>query len=447
MVDLSLLLNELAKDKNQQRIVFSINNKKISAFQWLCDIYFIKKQLLSTLKKTQTKIAIWFDCPYEFSLYFFALILTKKIPVLLPNAQKGTLDLFKVHYDHSIVNQQIKINDNNLDKDDFRIEQTSEIIFFTSGSSGIPKKIIRNINHLNTELSVLSKTLNLTTHFSHQSKMISSVSHQHMYGFIFAFCLGLTSKKEIVLPLIEYPERLNQINNLDDTIFISSPSFLSRMVQLIELKDKTQLTIISAGSLLKKPLALDLTSLLINEPLEIYGSTETGVIGFRRQLSNSLWQLFDEVNFKIDNEKYCVFSSFFQSGLDDGFLLDDQIILDKNHRFFQLMGRLDRIVKLEGKRLSLDELEEKLMQFEFIEESYSLLLNNQRELIGSVIVLNKNGQHFLEKNGKLKLNKAIQQYLNQYFEKTLLPKRFRYVDEIRKNAQSKVILKEIKNLF
>ncbi len=100
--------------------------------------------------------------------------------------------------------------------------------------------------------------------------------------------------------------------------------------------------------------------------------------------------------------------------------LDDKISLLDDGRFI-LHGRLDRIVKIEEKRLSLTELEQRLMALPWVAETFTLLLTKHRDVVGAVIVLTKDGVQLLKTKGRKPLIKELRNALYQYFDAVVLP--------------------------
>ena len=75
-------------------------------------------------------------------------------------------------------------------------------VFFTSGSTGQPKPIVKTITQLMLEVATLQQQFGglfngITVH--------ASVSHQHFYGFIFRVLLPLMSEQAIDNCLMVYP--------------------------------------------------------------------------------------------------------------------------------------------------------------------------------------------------------------------------------------------------
>jgi acyl-coenzyme A synthetase/AMP-(fatty) acid ligase len=182
-------------------------------------------------------------------------------------------------------------------------------------------------------------------------------------------------------------------------------------------------------------------------PTEVYGSTETGGIAYRQQTTKSvLWNVFPAVNIQIDpDSKLSVQYPYLESNV---FYKTADIAVLKNSGQFILQGRGDRIVKVEGKRVCLIELEKKLTELPEIQEAHTVLLKSQtRQEIGAVISLTESGKKNLKELGKVKFTRTLRAPLQSYFDLIALPRRWRFVDKIPCNAQGKRPASLMKTLF
>jgi acyl-coenzyme A synthetase/AMP-(fatty) acid ligase len=118
---------------------------------------------------------------------------------------------------------------------------------------------------------------------------------------------------------------------------------------------------------------------------------------------------------------------------------------------FSLEGRVDRIVKLAEKRLSLSEVENLCRSLSFVRQAAALILSGSvghgREQLALVVELTEAGQQLLAISGKHALNQQIKQALASRFETVLLPRRFRYVQSMPFNAQGKLPRQQLELLF
>jgi acyl-coenzyme A synthetase/AMP-(fatty) acid ligase len=120
---------------------------------------------------------------------------------------------------------------------------------------------------------------------------------------------------------------------------------------------------------------------------------------------------------------------------------------------FRLLGRVDRVAKVEEKRVSFEEMEQHIMATGLVSECRLLLVKRvqqaskeQRTAIGCVAVLSAKGKVKL-KQGKLSLVNELKRLLRQYFEPVVLPRKWRFVDTLPINAQGKISHLDLLQLF
>ncbi|WHN64791.1 AMP-binding protein [Cysteiniphilum sp. QT6929] len=444
-------LDFLFRQLNDDKVIFCHGKKNNLATQLgeIKQIIFSLAHFLSQQKTTS--ITLYCDNIYHFYIGFFSALITNKSIILPPNNTCGVFedisnneDIETLHFDEQrqcfcFNKKPIDLNTNDLFEN--KINDClfiADIIFFTSGSTGKPKKITKKFNHLVNEVNILNHFFNLDK----ELMVTSSVHHQHLYGFIFYFLWPSLMGRPIYSQRIELSEELAQLSDINHQfIFISSPALLSR---LTFEEDLSKITCFSAGSLLKNEVAQELLKYLKLTVNEILGSSETGIIAWRQQLNNPLWQCFDDV--QISQNKDLTLRVYADSFIEPFIDTDDVIKLIKPNQFI-LQGRKGRIVKLEDKRLSLTELEDRLKHHPWIDDCYALKLEKSREYIGIFIVLSPSGKQQKEHLSTLAFNNTLRHFLSHWFEKILLPKSFRYGDEIPVNAQSKIDREAILQLF
>ncbi|MEL7309547.1 MAG: AMP-dependent synthetase, partial [Pseudomonadota bacterium] len=121
-------------------------------------------------------------------------------------------------------------------------------------------------------------------------------------------------------------------------------------------------------------------------------------------------------------------------------------LVHKNGQF-KLLGRIDRTIKIEEKRLNLDELESYLQSHDWVKEVKVVVIPAKRVQIGAVVVLSDEANKELEQQGKLAVNRALQAYLSNRFERICLPRKWRYIDALPFNSQAKLSLKTLEQYF
>jgi 3-hydroxymyristoyl/3-hydroxydecanoyl-(acyl carrier protein) dehydratase len=113
-----------------------------------------------------------------------------------------------------------------------------------------------------------------------------------------------------------------------------------------------------------------------------------------------------------------------------------------------LLGRADRIVKVGEKRLSLPAMERDLAQHPRVDEAALIVLDRGADSrVHAVIVLDEAGKREIRAGGRRQLNESLSARLAARWDRILLPRVWRYVDELPRDAQGKVSRARLAALF
>jgi acyl-coenzyme A synthetase/AMP-(fatty) acid ligase len=438
-----------ASPRDPEAPAFLYNNNKIIWQVFCAHVAALSKEL--TASKTQEWL-LYCDDTFLFAIGFFALLQANKTIILPQNMQpqvlqdhKNKILLTDIKLQSSIPTIYIEYLANiSAGKEFHQINPDTEIFFYTSGSSGQPKKIIKQLVHLSEEISQLDT---LFGNNLDDALFASTVSHQHIYGLLFRLLWPLCRGNLINSSISFNQEEISDLATISSNIvLISSPAFLKRLEKNEDLSAAANgvKLVTSSGGLLNSEAAQKTADILKQFPLEILGSTETGGIAYRTQNNNEIWQAFPKVQITTKGQQLLVKSPYI---LEDDYITsgDTAELIDATH--FILKERFDRIIKIEEKRVSLTEIENRLKSHEFIENGYALMLEKHRQILGAVLVLNHAGQMELKKIGKKNFTILLKVYLLQYFEPVIIPRKWRFVKNIPINPQGKILHLEIKDLF
>ncbi|GAA0208672.1 AMP-binding protein [Kangiella japonica] len=394
---------------------------------------------------------------YHFVVNFFAILLLQKDLVLTANSKTDWLESIRgsfeaiisdssinkdTHGNHSHCIEVTHFLTAEAPKGKLEIPDHSNSVlqFYTSGSSSQPKAIAKHFSQLMLETSNLEQ---LFGHSVTGCNFFATVSHHHIYGLIFRLLWPLLHKHPFHTNILLYPEELVAVSEKHSNIcLISSPAFLSRHDK--NLPDVVLTQCFSSGSLLSAEAAKMSHSQFKLYPVEVYGSTETGGIGYRTQANNNaVWQQFPGVRF--------VASEAGAMTLHSPYIQQPERLDDKIHQLtedrFELLGRLDRVVKIEEKRVSLDAVEQALMQSPFVREAKVIVLQQTRTFIGAVIELSEEGLSYLQLHSKRSLNLQLKESLISTFEAVAIPRKWRYFERLPYNSQGKLPTDTLISLF
>lgn len=324
---------------------------------------------------------------------------------------------------------------------------------FTSGSTGEPTRVTKTLRQVLADVDTLDA--DFPTRPLKGTVVFSTVSHQHIYGFLWAVLWPIASHKIITEKRLLFPENIkNALEQAASAVLISSPAHLKRLpLDLDWTKSRTHLThLVSSGGPLSEE-ALKLCQQAFHRtPFEILGSTELDGIAWRQRCflpndtvdpASCLWKAMPGTEIGINPDGIIQVKS---ERLDSQHWTvgNDRIVMHPGG-LFTLLGRTDRIVKIEEKRLSLTALETSLLATSLFTEAKAFLLTEKRDL-AVVAVPSEKGQALLSQS-KLALIRAAEHHLREEFEAVLLPHRWRFEPIMPTNSQGKYTIEALQSLF
>ncbi|MCF5578001.1 AMP-binding protein [Pseudomonas syringae] len=312
----------------------------------------------------------------------------------------------------------------------------------TSGSSGEPKLIEKRLRQLANEVCGLEQLWGAELG---AACMIGSVATQHIYGLLFRLLWPLCAARPFVRRQLPFAEDLQRASGeYPSFAWVASPALLKRMGDNL---DWTRLSavrrVFSSGGALPADAAQSLEQRLGQWPTEILGSSETGGIAWRH--GGQRWQAFDGVELSQDHDGALrIRSPYLPPGQVEQ--TADAVLIGEDGRF-ELLGRLDRIVKLEEKRVSLPLIEHALSAHEWVSEARLGVFQNNRAALGALLVLSDSGLLALRNQGRRALTEALRQHLRPHCKTTALPRRWRLLRQLPLNAQGKLPQAEVEALL
>ncbi|UXI03738.1 AMP-binding protein [Photobacterium sp. TY1-4] len=400
--------------------------------------------------------ALCFDDSYHFAVGFMAAAHAGKHLILPGNTQPAALaelidqfdgllhdrpDLAEIAHAYSLPeNQPVSVT--GLPFTALSAEQVS-LTLFTSGSSGKPKAVGKSLSGLEAEIAALEHLWGADLA---ETQVVSTVSHQHIYGLLFRVLWPLCAGRPFSRQALDYPEQV-MAHAKTSIVLITSPALLKRLGDNAVPADETYCAIFSSGGPLPLAAARQSQALLGSLPYEVFGSTETGGIGYRQQQdAQTCWQLFYPIEMSV-NDQHClqIRSPFINA--KQWYQTDDLGELC-GERQFVLKGRADRVVKIEEKRIALAEVERRLSQLIWVEEAAVLpLQQGERLALGAVLTLTTEGRQLQGQVGQGQFWVQLRRALRGWLEPVGIPRRFRVVEEMPVNRQGKRQVGALQRLF
>ena len=312
----------------------------------------------------------------------------------------------------------------------------------TSGSTGEPKRIDKSLRQLANEVDALEQLWGADLG---DACLIGSVATQHIYGLLFRVLWPLCAGRPFVRRQLAFPEDLQRASREHPAFaWVASPALLKRMGDNLDWPALSAVRrVFSSGGALPEAAAQSLQERLQQWPTEILGSSETGGIAWRQ--GQPLWQPFAGITLSQDSDGALLIASpYLPVGHIEHTADAARIAADGR---FELLGRLDRIVKLEEKRISLPMLENALLTHPWVAEARLGVVQENRASLGALLVLSDAGLHALRNGGRRGLTQALRQHLSQHCETLALPRRWRLLRQLPLNAQGKLPQREVDALL
>ncbi|MED7665811.1 AMP-binding protein [Pseudomonas moraviensis subsp. stanleyae] len=312
----------------------------------------------------------------------------------------------------------------------------------TSGSSGEPKRIDKTLRQLANEVEALEQLWGADLG---EACIIGSVATQHIYGLLFRVLWPLCAGRPFVRRQLAFSEDLQRASREHPAFaWVASPALLKRMGDNLDWQALSAVRrVFSSGGALPLEAAQSLQQRLQQWPTEILGSSETGGIAWRQ--GESLWQPFTGVELSQDSDGALLIASpYLPAGHVEHSADAARIAADGR---FELLGRLDRIVKLEEKRISLPMLEQALAEHDWVAEARLGVVQENRASLGALLVLSEAGLFALREHGRRGLTETLRKHLSQHCEALALPRRWRLLRQMPLNSQGKLAQADVEALL
>ncbi|SFB48921.1 Acyl-coenzyme A synthetase/AMP-(fatty) acid ligase [Pseudomonas sp. NFIX10] len=312
----------------------------------------------------------------------------------------------------------------------------------TSGSSGEPKRIEKTLRQLSNEVQALEQLWGADLG---PACMIGSVATQHIYGLLFRVLWPLCAGRPFGRRQLAFPEDLQRASR-EQPVFawVASPALLKRMGDNLDWPALSSVRrVFSSGGALPTEAAQSLQRRLGQWPTEIFGSSETGGIAWRQ--GDPWWQPFADVELSQDSDGALLIASPYLPAGHVEHTADAARIAEDGR--FELLGRLDRIVKLEEKRISLPMLEQALVAHDWVSEARLGVVQENRASLGALLVLSEAGLRALRNQGRRAVTEGLRRHLSEHCETLALPRRWRWLRQLPLNAQGKLPQAEVEALL
>jgi acyl-coenzyme A synthetase/AMP-(fatty) acid ligase len=358
---------------------------------------------------------------YSFSVAFYAALLRGQTNILLPGVAAKAIESAQATYPDSYLltdamamlgdtdGESVANNDdclerlNNLDPGHLAAR------VFTSGTTGLSKPLDKTWHSLLTGARI--NTSYILRVVESGAQIIATVPPWHMYGLEWSVLLQADGPR----------------------LLLSTPLHLRALLDSqLELPDID--TVVCATSRLSEQLAQRMESAWGCRIFEIYGCTELGSMACRLPAEESRWQFFAEMAVDRQGEQITVSAAH----VDAPAVVADQLQFDDDGKF-AILGRIEDMVKVAGKRGSLADITQCLLSITGVDDGVIFdpeqLGLGDSDRLGAVVV----AQQLTAAEIRLALRPLI--------DRAFLPRPIHIVDAIPRNVTGKLLRQDLQALL
>ncbi len=306
-------------------------------------------------------------------------------------------------------------------------------VVFTSGSSGAPQPHPKTWGALVSSVQAEAHRLGLLD--NPPCTLIGTVPPQHMYGFESTVLMAWHSGNALSHAQPFYPADICQALAAVPAprVLVSSPVHL-RVLLDAALTLPEIACVVSATAPLSAQLAQAIEACCKAPLMEIYGSTETGLIATRRPTQTTEWQLLPGIKLVVEGDGVRACGGHIETLLP----LNDMIEpLTDEH--FLLHGRTADLVNIAGKRNSLASLNHLLTTLPgVVDGAFYMPEESGHEhvtrLAACVVAPEMDAPHLLA-------------LLRKHIDPVFLPRPLLFVDSLPRNSTGKLPRAALQALF
>lgn len=311
-------------------------------------------------------------------------------------------------------------------------------VLSTSGTTGIPEVEPKTAGQLLGEIDALEATLG----WGESDVVLATVPAQHLYGLLFSVLLPLRVGAPLVTsPRVEpgefHPLVLAEVAaRFGATRLVTVPAHL-RALLAAEVDLGPVREIVTSAARLDPSVAREAEARFGVPVIDVLGSTETGGIALRRAAQSERWRPLPGVRVKADERSRLWIESPFAAGAGRALETGDrgEVALDGT---FVHLGRHDGVVKIGGKRFSLQELERVARELPGVSDAVAL----RREVPGL-----RGEELWLALETSETDVAAFRRELAARLDPVFVPRKLRLVPRLPRSERGKVPREELAALF
>lgn len=269
-------------------------------------------------------------------------------------------------------------------------------------------------------------------------RVVATVPPAHLYGLLFSVLLPLTSGGSFCRETPLLPEAVaTRVSEYEAQMLVTVPVHL-RAAEVVDRERFGSLRwVLSSTAPLHEATAKAFSERHGRAVTEIFGSTETGGIAWRRRGRHEHWQPLPQLRVSVTHDERLVVDSPFASlGLPRPYETADRIELHEDGSFVSL-GRRDNVAKVGGLRVNLEGMEELLLQNVGVLDAAIIGAPDAHR--GTRVLAAVVAPHSTEA--------ALRQWLSEHFHPSTLPQRFLFLHRLPREVSGKLRRQDALRLF
>jgi len=296
-------------------------------------------------------------------------------------------------------------------------------IAFTSGSTGRPMPNKKTWGALTAVAQATGARLGLKR--EDRVSVVATVPHQHMFGLEASVMLPITSGLMMHAGRPLFPADIGSVlaEMAGRWVLVTTPLHLRACVSEGVTAPAGGL-VLSATAPLSRELAEEAEQHFQAEVHEIFGFAEAGSIAERRTIDGDRWQTLDNVDFVQGRDSWKVRAWY----LPEPVSVPDRITVGLDGGFI-MHGREADQINVAGHRVSLGDLNQKLLQIDGVQDGVFFLPEEKGGLVTRLMA-------FVVAPGKT--SEEIQHLLRAHIDPVFLPRPLICVPSLPRNATGKL---------
>ena len=308
------------------------------------------------------------------------------------------------------------------------------VVVYTSGTTGAPMACPKTAGQLVGEARLLARTFAV----AHGERICATVPPHHIYGLLFGVLLPLVSGASFARETVLHAEPLAALIARDAArVLVSVPAHLRALTVLEPGRLPTLSRVFSSGAPLPADTAEGLRERFGWRVTEVLGSSETGGMAWRDR-PGAAWTPFEGVSVREgEGGRMLVESPFLDPNASRPFVSGDRVALEPGGTFRHL-GRADGVLKIGSTRVSIAELEARLLAIPGVVDAAALPVE-----VGGA----RGWESWAVVVGEGHTPQSIRAALLPWLDAVVVPRRIRVVATLPRESNGKLRRDALRALF